>query len=76
MTYKKVRGDCYPLEIDLKSSPTTVYFRKNINEIQIDDRTEYEYDEAIMSKEDYIVELAKKNEELADVLQELICGGN
>lgn len=58
--WRKVTGTQteMPLEIDEKSSPTTVYIRKNIKEAPINQGNEdkvmaWEYDEAKITKEQY-----------------------
>ncbi len=51
MTYYKVTANDYPKIIDNTSSPTTVYLRKNIEAVEVEDietgnkRTEYHYEE-------------------------------
>lgn len=57
--YEKSRSNIKPELIDTSSSQTSVYLRKNITQISIyDDFTDnevsmYEYDEAVLSKEEY-----------------------
>ena len=68
MTLKWYRSQSMdrPLELDMDSSPTTVFMRKNIEEVEKEDTegqtyTEYEYDEAKLSKEEYAIHQAEVN---------------
>ena len=74
MRYEKAYSTVRPKETDLTSSPTSVYVRKNIQEMPPDkDGTViYEYDEACILKDEYIAQTFKENEVRDDVLQELI----
>ena len=78
MTYYKVTSNDYPQLVDITSSPTTVYLRKNIKAVDVEDemtgntRTEYHYDEAAISKDEYINTLHEQQEVTDEALQELI----
>lgn len=78
MTYYKVTSNDYPQLVDTTSSPTTVYLRKNIKAVDVEDemtgntRTEYHYDEAAISKDEYINMLHEQQEVTDEALQELI----
>lgn len=78
MTYYKVTSNDYPQLVDITSSPTTVYLRKNIKTVDVEDemtgntRTEYHYDEAAISKDEYINMLHEQQEVTDEALQELI----
>lgn len=82
MTYYKVTANDYPKIIDNTSSPTTVYLRKNIKAVEVDDeisgntRTEYHYEEASVSKDEYIDILRAQIEDNEAVLAEIIFGGD
>ena len=49
----------FPVEVDRRSSPTTVYLRRNIEQVTVMDRetgkavTEWQYEEKQMNKEEY-----------------------
>ena len=78
MTYYKVTSNDYPQLVDITSSPTTVYLRKNIKVVDVEDemtgntKTEYHYDEAAISKDEYINMLHEQQEVTDEALQELI----
>ena len=78
MTYYKVTSNDYPQSVDITSSPTTVYLRKNIKAVDVEDemtgntRTEYHYDEAAITKDEYINMLHEQQEVTDEALQELI----
>lgn len=78
MTYYKATSNDYPQLVDITSSPTTVYLRKNIKAVDVEDemtgntRTEYHYDEAAISKDEYINMLHEQQEVTDEALQELI----
>ena len=78
MTYYKVTSNDYPQLVDITSSPTTVYLRKNIKAVDVEDemigntRTEYHYDEAAITKDEYINMLHEQQEVTDEALQELI----
>ena len=60
-----------PLEIDMESSPTTVYVRSSVTERQVVDddgetRTEYVYDEIQYTFAEYAIELAAQAQADAD----------
>ncbi len=78
MTYYKATSNDYPQLVDITSSPTTVYLRKNIKAVEVEDemtgsnRTEYHYDEAAVTKDEYITMLHEQQEVTDEALQELI----
>lgn len=78
MTYYKATSNDYPQLVDITSSPTTVYLRKNIKVVEVEDemtgsnRTEYHYDEAAVTKDEYITMLHEQQEITDEALQELI----
>lgn len=80
MNYHKSSGDEYPKLVDITSSPTTVYLRKNIRAVEFTDdmtgetKTEYQYDEAIITKDEYINMLRNQAEELESVVAEILYG--
>ena len=67
-----------PVTLDFSSSPTTVYIRKNIEQVEVDDvetgekKMVWKYDEAKVSKTDYIAELKSRQDETDEAVQELI----
>ena len=78
MEFYKSEALSRPVEIDFKSSPTTVFIRKNVEEIQKTDEetgetfTAYQYDEARVSKTDYIAMLNERQDETDAAVLELI----
>ena len=78
--YKSISND-RPQAVDNTSSPTTVYLRKNIKAVEIEDvetgnkRTEYHYDEAAIGKDEYINILRAQIEDNEAVLAEILFGG-
>lgn len=66
LVYKKSESSVYPVLIDTESSKTTVYIRKDVEEKQRTDPTTensytyYEYQEAKMTKDEYIKYLLEK----------------
>lgn len=78
MTYYKATSNDYPQLVDITSSPTTVYLRKNIKAVDVEDemtgntRTEYRYEEAAITKDEYINMLHEQQEVTDEALQELI----
>lgn len=82
MTYYKVTSNDYPQLVDITSSPTTVYLRKNIKAVEVEDemtgsnRTEYHYEEAAISKDEYIDILRAQIEDNEAVLAEILFGGD
>lgn len=78
MTYYKATSNDYPQLVDITSSPTTVYLRKNIKVVEVEDemtgsnRKEYHYDEAAVTKDEYITMLHEQQEVTDEALQELI----
>lgn len=79
--YKSISND-RPQAVDNTSSPTTVYLRKNIQAVEVEDfetgnwRTEYHYDEAAISKDEYIDILRAQIEDNEAVLAEILFGGD
>lgn len=67
-----------PVALDFVSSPTTVYIRRNIEQVSVEDaetgetKLVWRYDECRMSKEDYIAELQSRQDETDEALQEVI----
>ena len=57
--FKKSQSSVKPTLIDTTSSKKVVYIRQNIVEIQKDDTTFYEYDEAKITKDEYKEYLAE-----------------
>lgn len=53
VTYIKSQSTVYPELIDTSLSKKYVYLRQNIVEIQSEDMTYYEYDEAKLTKDEY-----------------------
>ena len=58
ITWKKVSSNESPAEVDETSSATSVYLRKNIEEKHITDEQGnesimFEYDEAVLTKDEY-----------------------
>ena len=53
LEFKKSQSSVKPEIIDTTSSKKIVYIRQNIVEVQKDDTTFYEYDEAKLTKEEY-----------------------
>lgn len=72
MEWHKSESDTMPAEVDLNSSPTTVYFRRNIHEEQRTEdgetRTVYVYDEATMTKSEYASHQAYTNQANIDFI--------
>lgn len=78
--YKSISND-RPQTVDNTSSPTSVYLRKNIEAVEIEGvetgnkRIEYHYDEAAISKDEYINILRAQIEDNEAVLAEILFGG-
>ena len=78
MIYQKSEYNEKPLAVDFSSSPTTVYLRRNIEQVEKEDPETKEVvlvwqaDEATISKTDYIAILQSHQEETDEALQELI----
>ena len=59
LNFHKAHSSSEPVLIDETSSKTSVYLRKNVTSKEVTDeetgetRTEYEYDEVILTKEEY-----------------------
>ena len=81
MNYYKAISNDRPQVVDNVSSPTTVYLRKNIQAVEVEDietgnkRMEYHYDEAAISKDEYIDILRAQIEDNEAVLAETLFGG-
>lgn len=81
MNYYKAISNDRPQVVDNVSSPTTVYLRKNIQAVEVEDietgnkRMEYHYDEAAISKDEYIDILRAQIEDNEAVLAEMLFGG-
>ena len=79
--YKSISND-RPQAVDNTSSPTTVYLRKDIQAVEVEDietgntRIEYHYDEAAISKDEYIDILRAQIEDNEAVLAEMLFGGD
>lgn len=65
--FKKSRSSVKPELIDTTSSKKVVYIRQNIVAVQKDDTTFYEYDEAKLTKVEYVEYL--KELEATDTLE-------
>ena len=82
MNYYKAISNDRPQAVDNLSSPTTVYLRKNIQAVEVEDietgntRIEYHYDEAAISKDEYIDILRVQIEDNEAVLAETLFGGD
>lgn len=82
MTYYKVTSNDYPQLVDITSSPTTVYLRKNITSEEVENsetketHTEYHYDEAAISKDEYITLLREQIADVEEVLADMLYGGD
>lgn len=68
--WKKCRADNEPLDVDSKSSPTTVYLHRNAVEVEVEDngekRKEWNYEEKTMTQQEYAVYLAEQNSAAID----------
>lgn len=82
MTYYKATSNDYPQLVDITSSPTTVYLRKNITSEEVENpethekHTEYCYDEAAISKDEYISLLHEQIADVEEVLADMLYGGD
>ena len=82
MNYYRAISTDRPQAVDNLSSPTTVYLRKNIQAVEVEDietgniRTEYHYEEAAISKDEYIDILRAQIEDNETVLTEILFGGD
>ena len=82
MKYYKAKSNECPKAVDITSSPTTVYLRKNIVSVQSKDetegnaRTEYHYDEAAITKDEYIDMLHGQIADVEEVLADILFGGD
>lgn len=67
LDFYKAESTVEPDEVDTISSPTTVYFRKNIRQETVQDAdgielTVWKYDEAMVSRQDFEEYRAEKQE--------------
>ncbi len=82
MNYYRVTSNDYPQLVDITSSPTTVYLRKNVASQEVTDvetgstHTEYRYDEAAISKDEYITLLHEQIADVEEVLADMLYGGD
>lgn len=82
MNYYRAISNDRPQAVDNLFSPTTVYLRKNIQAVEVEDietgniRTEYHYEEAAISKNEYIDILRVQIEDNEAVLAEILFGGD
>ena len=82
MTYYKVTSNDYPQLVDITSSPTTVYLRKNVQEVEVENpetketHTEYRYDEASLTKDEYIALLQAQIADVEETVAEILFGGD
>ena len=82
MNYYRAISNDRPQAVDNLSSPTTVYLRKNIQAVEVEDietgniRTEYHYEEVAISKNEYIDILRAQIEDNETVLTEILFGGD
>lgn len=53
LNYKKVQSTDKPKTVDITSTPGKVYMRDDIKKVVKDDVTYYEYDEALLTAEEY-----------------------
>lgn len=81
MNYYRVTSNDYPQLVDITSSPTTVYLRKNVTSEEVENpetnetHTEYHYDEAAISKDEYITLLHEQIADVEEVLADMLYGG-
>ena len=82
MNYYKVTSNDYPQLVDITSSPTTVYLRKNVTSEEVENpetketHTEYRYDEVAISKDEYITLLHEQIADVEEVLADMLYGGD
>lgn len=72
-------SDDSPTLVDMTSSPTTVYLRKQVRQVEVTDdkgmtRVEYHYKEKELSPIEYAVMCAEENSEAIAELAELLGG--
>lgn len=73
MEWYQSESNTMPAEVDLESSPTTVYFRRNIREVERENErdekyTVYVYEEATMPKSKYASHQAYTNQANIDFI--------
>ena len=66
-------ADDYPEEVDTTISPTTVYLRRNIEEVEREDpdgetRTMYVYEECALTPAEYAIYVAEEAQANADYI--------
>lgn len=77
IVYHKSRSTVYPELVDTTSSKTTVYLRKNVEEVVEHDEmsdqdvTMYVYDEATLTKSEYALYLATLSSDEANTAAQL-----
>lgn len=78
LNFKRVQSDSKPVEVDTASSAYTVYIRKNIEAVQKEDPqnegstyTAYEYDEAKLTQQEYLVYLSDQASEEGNTATQL-----
>lgn len=76
LVYKTVEADSIPEPVDCTSSPTTVYLNRNVHEVEKQDEegthTVFRYEQAQITKDEYIAVLREQQEITDEALQELI----
>jgi len=85
INYRKSMSTIRPSEVDETSSPTVTYIRRNINyvtpstdnDLGMPSTSYYEYEEAILTKQEYQIYLQEKQSEQlrADVDYVMLMGG-
>lgn len=82
MNYYRVTSNDYPQLVDITSSPTTVYLRKNVTSEEVENpetketHAEYHYDEAAISKDEYITLLHEQIADVEETVAEILFGGD
>ena len=67
----RVRGSMETVP-EIEVNVDTVYVRTNIVKVEEEDFVGWEYDEAQISKDEYIEKIAKENEALKDAVDRLV----
>ena len=67
----RVRGSMETVP-EIEVNVDTVYVRTNIVKVEEEDFVGWEYDEAQISKDEYIEKIAKENEVLKDAVDRLV----
>lgn len=68
--YKKVQGCNRPEEIDTLSSKGYVYLRKDISEVETENGTMYEYNEAYLTEAEYKEYLAEQENPMLSIIMQ------